>query len=230
MAHPRFAACVFDAYGTLFDVGSIASAAERLVPSHGADLGKLWRTKQLEYTWLASLMTAPGYARPDFRDVTAMALDYAVAALVLPIDADARAELAAGYLRLATYPDAHASLASLAPLPRWILSNGTRDMLDPLVAGSGLGPVIDGVISVDEADVYKPSPRVYALAADRLGVDPRSIAFVSANAWDAVGAQACGFTAFWINRAEAPLERHAAPPAFVVGSLSEVAAIVNDAG
>jgi len=230
MSLPRFTACVFDAYGTLFDVGSIASAADELAPSHGADLSKLWRAKQLEYTWLASLMAAPGYARPDFRDITAMALDYAVAALVLPLDADARAELAAGYLHLPTYPDAYASLASLAPLPRWILSNGTRDMLDPLVAESGLAPVIDGVISVDEADVYKPAPQVYALAADRLGVDPRSIAFVSANAWDAVAAQTFGFTALWINRAEAPLERHAAAPAYVVGSLADVASIVNNAG
>ena len=183
-------AVVFDAYGTLFDVHSVVRRCEEQFPGQGAALSQLWRSQQLEYTWLASLMAAPGYARPDFRDVTAMALDYAVAALVLPIDAEARAKLAAGYLRLATYPDAHAALASLAPLPRWILSNGTRDMLDPLVAGSGLAPVIDGVISVDEADVYKPSPRVYALAAHRLCVDPRSIAFVSANAWDAVGAQA----------------------------------------
>jgi 2-haloacid dehalogenase len=226
MPHPRFAACVFDAYGTRFDVGSIASAAERLVPSHGADLGKLWRAKQLEYTWLASLMAAPGYARPDFRDVTAMALDYAVAALVLPIGADARAELAAGYLRLATYPDAHASLASLAPLPRWILSNGTRDMLDLLVADSTRA---DGVIRSTKPGLL-PAPRVYALAVERLGVAPRSIAFVSANAWDAAAAQAVGFTALWINRAGTPIERHAAPPAFIVGSLSEVAAIVNDAG
>ena len=229
MSRPRFAACVFDAYGTLFDVGSVASAAEALAPTHGADLAKLWRAKQLEYTWLASLMAAPGYARPDFRDVTAMALDFAVAALVLPLDADARTELAGEYLRLEAYPDARSALDSLAR-PRWILSNGTRDMLDPLIAGSGLAPVIDGVISVDEADVYKPAPQVYALAADRLGVDPRSIAFVSANAWDAAGAQTFGLTAFWINRAEAPVERHAAAPASVVGSLPEVAAIVNGAG
>jgi len=230
MSRPTFAACVFDAYGTLFDVGSVASAAEELAPSHGADLARLWRQKQLEYTWLASLMTAPGYARPDFRDVTAMALDFAVAALVLPLDADARAELAGEYLHLAAYPDAHATLASLAPRPRWILSNGTRDMIDPLVEGSGLAAVIDGVISVDEADVYKPSPLVYALAADRLGIDPRSIAFVSANAWDAAGAQTFGFTAFWINRAGIPVERHAAAPAYIVGSLADVATIVSAAG
>lgn len=227
MSAPRFAACVFDAYGTLFDVNSVAARAEALAPGHGADLSRLWRAKQLEYTWLASLMRSPGYARPDFRSVTAMALDYAVAALVLPLDADARAELATEYLRLAAYPDARAALASLAPRPRWILSNGTRGMLDPLVESSGLADALDGVISVDEADVYKPAPGVYALALDRLGVEPRSVAFVSANAWDAAGAQAFGFTAFWINRTGLPADRHAPAPAWVAGSLRDVAAIVE---
>ena len=226
MTSPRFAACVFDAYGTLFDVGSVVSDADALAPGHGADLARVWRAKQLEYSWLSGLMASPSCRRPDFRDVTAMALDYAVATLVLPIDAEARAELADAYLRLRAYPDAAAVLAALAPRPRWILSNGTRDMLVPLLDTSGLAPLLDGVISVDEADAYKPSPQVYALAADRLGVDPRSVAFVSANGWDAAGAQAFGFTAFWINRAEAPVERHAAAPAHVVGSLAEVAAIV----
>jgi 2-haloacid dehalogenase len=230
MPSTRIKACVFDAYGTLFDVHSVAARAEALAPRQGADLSRLWRTKQLEYTWLASLMMSPDYARPDFHDVTAMALDYAVAALALPLDAAARAELAAEYLHLAAFPDAHAALASLAPRPRWILSNGTRAMLDPLVESTGLAPVLDGVISVDETGIYKPAPRVYALAVERLGVAPRSIAFVSANAWDAAAAQAVGFTALWINRAGTPIERHAAPPAFVVGSLSEVAAIVNAAG
>lgn len=226
MTSPRFAACVFDAYGTLFDVGSVVSEADALAPGHGADLARVWRAKQLEYSWLSGLMASPSCRRPDFRDVTAMALDYAVATLVLPIDAEARAELADAYLRLRAYPDASAALAALAPRPRWILSNGTRDMLAPLVDASGLAAHLDGMISVDEADAYKPSPQVYALAADRLGVDPRSVAFVSANGWDAAGAQAFGFTDFWINRAEAPVERHAATPAHVVGSLAEVAAIV----
>ncbi|HEY8243316.1 MAG TPA: haloacid dehalogenase type II [Casimicrobiaceae bacterium] len=229
MSRSAISACVFDAYGTLFDVHSVAVRAEALAPGHGADLARVWRAKQLEYTWLSSLMTSPGYARPDFAAVTAMALDYAVAALVLPIDADARAGLAREYERLASYPDARMSLERLAPRPRWILSNGTRAMLDPLVVASGLDDVIDGVISVDEAGVYKPSPRVYALAVDRLNVAPAAIAFVTANAWDAAGAQAFGFTAIWINRAEAPVERHAPPPAFAVGSLAEVAAIVTSA-
>ena len=220
-------AVVFDAYGTLFDTQSVAARANELVPGHGADLARAWRAKQLEYTWLASLMAGPGYARPDFRAITAMALEHAVAALVLPLDEAGRDALAGEYLRLSPYPDAREVLAALAPRPRWILSNGTRAMLDPLVASAGLGDVLEGVISVDDADVYKPSPRVYALAVERLGVAPGRIAFVSANGWDAAGAQAFGFTSIWINRAEAPFERHAPPPAHTVGALAEVAAIVN---
>jgi 2-haloacid dehalogenase len=227
MSTPAISACVFDAYGTLFDVHSVAARAEALAPGHGADLARLWRIKQLEYTWLSSLMAAPDCPRPDFAAVTSMALDYAVAALVLPIDADRRAELARAYEDLDPYPDARDVLLRLAPRPRWILSNGTRAMLDPLVDAAGLGDAIDGVISVDEAGVYKPSPRVYALAVERLGVAPREIAFVSANGWDAAGAQAFGFTTFWINRAGVPFERHAAPPDFTVGSLAEIATIVT---
>ena len=222
-------ALVFDAYGTLFDVHGVAVRADALVPRHGADLAKLWRAKQLEYSWLSGLMAAPGHARPDFAEVTAMALDYAVAALVLPLDRSARDELVREYERLPPYGDARAALEALAPRPRWILSNGTHAMLDPLLAAAGLDDVVDGVISVDEAGSYKPSPTVYALAVERLGLAPASIAFVSANGWDAAGAQAFGFTAIWVNRAEMPVERHAPPPAFTVGSLAEVAAIVNGA-
>lgn len=227
MPDTSLAACIFDAYGTLFDVHSVSARAEALAPGHGADLARRWRSKQLEYTWLAGLMASERYARPDFRSVTAMALDWALASLVLPLDADARAVLLAEYERLAPYPDALESLAALAPRPRWILSNGTRAMLDPLVRASGLCAQLDGVMSVDEAGSYKPAPSVYALASRRLRLPPERIAFVSANAWDAAGAAACGFTSFWINREGVPAERHAPAPACTVGSLAEVAALLN---
>lgn len=227
MPTPDIAACVFDAYGTLYDVNSVAARAEALAPGHGADLARLWRSKQLEYTWLSSLMASPRYARPDFRAVTEMALDWAIAALVLPLDARSRGELMAEYGRLALHADAKSALASLAPRPRWILSNGTRAMLDPLVETSGLGTEIDGILSVDDAGVYKPAPAVYALAVRKLRVPASRIAFVSANAWDAAGAQAFGFLSFWINRGGMPAERHAEAPAYTVGSLAEVATIVN---
>ena len=211
-------AFVFDAYGTLFDVHSVAGLAERLAPGHGAALATLWRSKQLEYTWLGSLMEQ----RRDFAEVTEQALDYAIAALMLPLRGEARAELVEAWLDLKPYPDAIATLARLAPRPRWILSNGTRTMLDPLLERSGLGAHLDGVLSVDEAGIYKPSPRVYALATARLALAPPQIGFVSANGWDAIGAKAYGFYVWWINRAGVPTDRHGPAPDSVIGELSEV--------
>jgi 2-haloacid dehalogenase len=214
-------AFVFDAYGTLFDVHSVAVLAESLAPGHGAAISQMWRARQVEYTWLTSLMER----RLDFAQVTRAALDYTLAALVLPIGADARDRLLQAWLDLAPHADAASTLERLAPRPRWILSNGTRAMLDPLVERTGLRAHLDGVMSVDEVDAYKPSPRVYALAAQRLGLAAERIGFVSANGWDAAGAKAFGFTVWWINRAGLPIERHGPEPDFVVGGLAEVTAL-----
>ncbi len=214
-------AFVFDAYGTLFDVQALAATAESVVPGHGAALTNLWRAKQLEYSWLGSLMER----RRDFTTITGQALDYALAALLLPLAAEKRAQLLSAWLVLPAFPDAATTLARLAPKPRWILSNGTQAMLAPLVAGSALVGLLDGILSVDEVGVFKPSPLVYALACTRLGLPARSIAFVSANGWDAAGAKALGFRTFWVNRTGFPIERHADAPDHVVGSLAEVAAI-----
>jgi len=218
-------AFVFDAYGTLFDVHSVAALAEALAPQQGALLSQLWRTKQLEYTWLQSLMLSPTRPRDDFSTLTARALDYAVAQLMAPLTGADRQRLLDAYRDLAPFPDALDALAELAPRPRWILSNGTLAMLNPLVAKSALAPHIDGVLSVDAAGIYKPSPRVYQLAVDRLGLAPADIGFVSSNGWDAAGAKAFGFTTFWINRYGLPVERHAAEPDYIVGSLANVPAL-----
>jgi 2-haloacid dehalogenase len=220
-------AFVFDAYGTLFDVHAVTALADALAPGRGAALSQLWRSRQLEYSWLQALMARPGVVRDDFERLTAAALDYAVAALHAPIDAAGRARLVDAYRALAPYPDARPALERLRGRPRWILSNGTRAMLDPLVAASGLGGELDGVLSADEADTYKPSPRVYQLAVDRLGLHPAAIGFVSSNGWDAAGAKAFGFTTFWINRAGLPVDRHAPPPDHQVGSLLDVAALAG---
>ena len=215
------AAFVFDAYGTLFDVYAVGVLAERLAPGHGADLARLWRTKQLEYTWLQSLM-AGAHRRDDFDRITAHALDFAVAALGLPLGADEKMLLRDAYLTLAAFPDARVALEALAPRPRWILSNGTLAGLAPLVRHNGMEALLDGVLSVDAVGVYKPAPQVYALAADRLGLPPERIGFVSSNCWDAIGARAFGFTTFWINRTGAPLDRHGTPPQHVLASLAEL--------
>ena len=218
-------AFVFDAYGTLFDVHSVVALAEELAPRQGALLSQLWRTKQLEYTWLQSLMLSPTRPRDDFATLTACALDYAVAQLMVSLSADDRRRLLDAYGRLEPFPDAADALAALAPRPRWILSNGTLAMLEPLVRASALASHIDGVLSVDAAGIYKPSPRVYRLAVDRLQLAPADIGFVSSNGWDAAGAKAFGFTTFWINRYGVPVERHAAEPDYIVGSLANIAAM-----
>ena len=220
------AAFMFDAYGTLFDVHSVAALAESLAPGRGDDLARAWRAKQLEYTWLGSLMATAARRRNDFDRITEQALDFACEAVRVPLAHDARRELRAAWLALEPFADARDALAALAPRPRWILSNGTLASLLPLVRHSGLEPFLSGVLSVDAADVYKPSPLVYALAADELGLPAERIAFVSANCWDAIGAQAFGFTAYWINRAGAPVDRHGPPPRYVLRSLAELPAMV----
>jgi len=218
----NLSAFVFDAYGTLFDVHSVAAAAEAAYPGRGAELSRVWRAKQLEYTWLQSLMATQSLPREDFTAVTAHALDYAAAALGVGMDAPQRARLLAAYSVLSPFPDVRGALQALAPRPRWILSNGTLGMLTPLVHAAGLDGLLDGILSVDAADIYKPSPRVYALAVDQLQLPPAQIGFVSSNCWDAIGAKAFGFTTFWINRAGAPVDRHGPAPDAIIASLAEL--------
>jgi 2-haloacid dehalogenase len=220
-------ALVFDAYGTLFDVQSVTATVERLFPGRGAQLSQLWRAKQLEYTWLQSLMQSPMQRREDFAAVTAHALDYAAEALGLSLAGAARHRVLDAYLDLSAYADAAPTLARLGPRPRLILSNGTRAMLEPLAAATGVGRHLDVILSVDTAGIYKPSPRVYQLALDHLKLLPNRIGFVSANAWDAIGAKAFGFTSFWINRNRAPLDRHGPKPDAVLNSLSELPPLVG---
>jgi 2-haloacid dehalogenase len=220
-------AFVFDAYGTLFDVEALTARAEALAPRQGADLVHLWRSTQLEYTWQCALMASPSFRRADFLALTHAALDYAIAALIAPVDAAGRQSLVDAYLTLPPYPDALPTLRALAPRPRAILSNGTRAMLAPLVAGAQMDDLIEAVLSVDDADTYKPAPAAYRLAVEHLRADPADIAFVTANAWDAAGAKAFGFCTFWINRLALPVERHAPAPDYSVGSLADVARIAQ---
>jgi 2-haloacid dehalogenase len=222
-------ALVFDAYGTLFDVQSVATLVERLFAGHGAALSQLWRSKQLEYTWLQSLMLSPTQRREDFAAITAHALDHAAEALRLPLTVAARHRLLDAYLDLSPYPDVAPALAALAPLPRLILSNGTREMLEPLCASTGITQHLEAILSVDAADIYKPSPRVYQLAVGHLKLLPVRIGFVSSNGWDVVGAKAFGFTAIWVSRAGAPLERHGPKPDAIISSLAELPALVGRA-
>ncbi len=223
-------ALAFDAYGTLFDVQSVASVAERLFQGRGNALSSLWRTKQLEYSWLQSLMLSPTQRREDFAAITAHALDHAAEALQLALTPAVRHRLLDAYLDLSPYPDVTPTLAALAPMPRVILSNGTREMLEPLAAATGIALHLDAVLSVDAAGIYKPSPRVYQLAVDHFKLPPARIGFVSSNGWDVVGAKAFGLTAIWVNRTAAPLERHGPKPDRIIASLAELPALVRSPG
>jgi len=208
-------AFVFDAYGTLFDVYSVGARCESCWPEKGAQVSLLWRAKQLEYTWQRSLMQR--YV--PFSTVTREALAYACEALGLQLSVAQMEGLMAEYLGLAVYPDVRATLEKLDS-KRAILSNGSPDMLEPLVDRSGLQ--FDAVISVDELKIFKPAPQVYELAARKLNTEKSRIAFVSSNCWDALGAKSYGFMVYWINRAKAPVDRLGFKPDAVLTSLNEV--------
>lgn len=209
-------ALVFDAYGTLYDVHSVARRCESFWPGKGAQLSQSWRAKQLEYTWLRSLM---GRYAP-FSQVTREALVCSCEALGLAIDTDRQQALMREYLALTPYPDVSNFLKNLEIPRRAILSNGSPDMLDPLVANSGLE--FDAVLSVDEVKVYKPAPVVYELAVQQLGVRKDEIGFVSSNCWDALGAKSFGFRVFWINRGGAPVDRLGFSPDAILSTLGEL--------
>jgi len=192
-------AVVFDAYGTLYDVQSVAADTERAFPGQGMLISQLWRLKQLEYTWLRSLMDA--YA--DFRAVTEQSLIYSLSCIgVTPERAQIDA-LMRSYLRLALYPDARATLEALSGCRRAIFSNGSPDMLGALVRNSGIDAMLDAVISVDGDRTYKPARRVYDLVRTRLAIAPADVLFVSSNSWDACGAKSAGLRVAWIERVTA---------------------------
>jgi 2-haloacid dehalogenase len=216
-------ALVFDAYGTLYDVHSVIALCERFWPGNGAALSQLWRTKQLEYTWQRSLMKR----YTAFSRVTEAGLRYACAALGLELSAAQAAALMQQYLNLGLYPDATPALEALHGRKLAILSNGSPDMLDPLVAASGLGRMLDAVLSVADVRIFKPDPSVYQIAVDRLQVPKQEIGFVSSNCWDACGAKSFGFHTYWINRAGAPLDALDVTPDHTIARLTDLAALVG---
>jgi len=193
-------AVVFDAYGTLYDVQSVARAIDEAFPGHGEVITQIWRQKQLEYTWLRSLMGR----YEDFAAVTRDALKYALSALGLAPQADIFERLLVRYEHLELYPDALGTLTRLQGRTLAILSNGSPAMLGALVRNTGLDPVLDATISVDRVKAYKPSPQAYALVESVLGLKPAEVLFVSSNPFDICGAKAFGFTLAWVQRLAAP--------------------------
>lgn len=209
-------ACVFDAYGTLLDFNAAVAQRRDQIGEDADKLSALWRQKQLEYTWLRSLMGR----HADFWLVTTDALDFALAALGLA-NRGLRDDLLGLYRTLAPYPEVAETLKTIrgAGMRTAILSNGEPTMLEDAVQAAGLAPLLDAVYSVEAVGIFKPHPSVYQIAVDDLDLKPEQIAFQSANGWDIAGASSFGFATVWINRATATEERLPFGPAHTLASL-----------
>ncbi len=218
-------ACVFDAYGTLFDTASAAQhCADALGFAPAARLATLWRDKQLQYTWLRAVQGR----HADFWQVTGDALDFALDALKTA-GSDLRERLMQLYQTLDAYPEVPEVLRQLRDrgLTTAILSNGTPKMLSAAVDHAGLTDLLDQVLSVEEVGIYKPHPKVYQLACDRLGLAPNAIAFMSSNGWDAWAASAFGFKVIWCNRQGLTRERLPGAPDHEIPSLAELPGLLS---
>jgi 2-haloacid dehalogenase len=217
-------ACVFDAYGTLFDVNSAAERESTALGDLWQPLAELWRSKQLQYTWLRSLSGQ----HVDFWQVTGDALDFAMASLDIN-DRILHKRLMNLYLDLDAYPEVEETLARLKAggMRLAILSNGSPEMLSAAVKNAGIASLLDAVLSVEEVGVYKTHHAVYQLAVDRMDAAPGQICFVSSNGWDAYAASAFGLRVAWCNRFGQVAERIPEPPEWNILTLSELPAIVG---
>lgn len=212
-------AIVFDAYGTLFDVHSVVMNGAHGVADDLQALSRLWRQKQLEFTWLRALMER----YEDFWRITEAALRSTVGQLAIDLTDFQIDKLMQAYLAPAAFADARSALESLQGIPLAILSNGSPTMLDAAVRNNGLESCFAEVISVDRVKTYKPSPRVYALGPEILRVAAEEILFVSSNSWDAAGAKAFGYQVCWCNRAEEKMDFWGFAPDFMVSRLDQIA-------
>ncbi|MEJ2346173.1 MAG: haloacid dehalogenase type II [Gammaproteobacteria bacterium] len=217
-------ACVFDAYGTLFDVHSAVGAHHERLGPFSESVSAMWRAKQLEYTWLRSLMGR----HADFWEVTEEALDYALSSHDV-FEAGLRDDLMHAYLRLECYAEVPAALDRLrsAGMKLAILSNGSPPMLEAAVGSAGLTAHFDQVLSVESVGIYKPDPRVYRLATDALGVQPEQISFQSSNGWDIAGAASFGLRTVWINRFAQQRERLPTGPDVELKSLDSLPGVLG---
>ena len=216
---PNIKACVFDAYGTLFDVHSAVGKYYDRLGDVADQVSAIWRTKQLEYTWLRSLMRQ----HADFWQVTRDGLDYALDVYNIR-DTKLRNDLIEAYLHLKCYPEVPDTLARLKDSGRQIaiLSNGSPAMLEAVVKSNGLENLVQTILSVETVGVFKPDPRVYKLAVDSLAVAAEEVVFMSANAWDAVGATAFGLRVAWINRFDQRPERLPFQPDTEIKTLADL--------
>ena len=189
-------AVVFDAYGTLYDIQSVASVTEQAFPGYGEVITQIWRMKQLEYTWQRSMMQR----YEDFSVVTRESLVYSLKLLGLAYSDAVFERIMDKYVHLDLYPDAKAALAALSGHKLAILSNGSTQMLNDLVKNTGLDQVLDATISIDSERIFKPAPQAYTLIEKKLGVKPGEVIFVSSNPFDVAGAKSFGLNVAWIER------------------------------
>ncbi len=220
-------ACIFDAYGTLFDIAAAAASCRDVLGERAGALAALWRDKQLQYTWLRSMQ----HRHADLWQITGDSLDYALE--TLGVEAPGlRQRLMDLYRTLTVFPEVPETLRLLraSGLKTAILSNGTPAMLASAVAANQLGSLFDAVVSVEEVGVFKPDPRVYQHALARLGVTAREVFFQSSNAWDAYAASAFGMRVVWCNRYAQKPERLPGKPDHVVASLAELPQLIVAAG
>lgn len=223
---------VFDAYGTLLDVHSVATTAEELFPGRGEEISRLWRDKQIEYTRLVGLSdpnAAGSRHYQSFESLTRASLEYVLKRLGLPLHTDSIESLMQRYRRLRPFAEVKSVLASLAQfqLPMVVLSNGSREMLNAVMANAELTDFFDRLISADEVRQFKTSPQVYALGPQALGHTAQQLLFVSSNGWDAMGAAWFGYQTCWINRAGLPSETIGLAPSRVGSDLSCVLEMVQ---
>ena len=246
---PKPRAVIFDAYGTLFDVYSIAALAEQLFPGHGRALALLWRDKQIEYTRLVTTSNHGAHYQ-NFWTLTEIALQYAIKAIVKndhitltsglnsvnsPVlsltqaGQAAAAQLMAQYKQLSPFPENKAVLEALQArgIPAGILSNGSPDMLDAAVQSAGFGTLLKHVLSVDSIRSYKTHPDAYALGPAAFGLPAAEILFVSSNSWDALAATWYGYQTLWVNRQGLPFDELGTQPTYVGGSLDAVLRVLN---
>ncbi|KKJ76778.1 haloacid dehalogenase [Kiloniella litopenaei] len=219
MTAPNIKAFVFDAYGTLLDVHSAVRNMSDEIGPDAQNISEIWRTKQLEYSWLRSMMQA----HSDFWQVTSDALTYAMKYHGIE-NRKLHDKLMNMYLNLTSYKDAVTTLKEIKnhKYSTIVLSNGSQGMLNKSIENAGLHPLLDKAISIDEVGVYKPSPKVYELGTDYVQCKPEEILFVSANAWDVAGANHFGYRVAWINRFKRPPEILPGKPEFIIESLSEL--------
>lgn len=215
---------VFDAYGTLFDPGTLAEPLESRFPGRGAELAQAWRATQLRHTWLRTLMGA----FVDFDAVTRDAIGQVLEEAGLPADARLTDDLLARYRELPPYPDVRPVLVAFEPdRPVAILTNGARSTVEATVRAAGLADRIRVVLSADAVRVYKPAPPVYRMASDHFGVEPGEVLFVSGNAWDCAGAATFGLRAIRVRRRDEAAERVGAAPHVTIDSLGDLLSVVD---